>query len=1643
MTAPIDGDYITEWLVLGPFFPGDLKIDFLTDAGGEAGIQPREDDILTIADGRTLTWKRYTTKGNIIDLIDAIGDYENAIAYAFCTWHSEIAGEAQIHLGSDDGIAVWINGIQAHSNPVNRPLLLDEDAFKADLKAGANRCLVKVSQLDGSWGFALRVVVLPANDAVLAGVITDAASVPVSNAVVRLEQDDKEIGQTETDNAGHYSLSVYPVDGLYDLSATSGDLGAWQFGIRLSKGERQSLALTLKESISIEGALLMRDNTTPHVNVPVQAVMVRRDDPTGRPVATALSDEGGKYRFINLKPGQYQVRCQILGGYVYYGQEGKGEEEPKGQRAKGQDGKNHLSRNSQYGEILHIEPNKTLANIDFRFAPFKKGTWKNYSYLDGLADNHVYDIHCAPDGVMWFGTAGGISRYDGKEFVAFTTKDELAGDIVRAIHCPRGRVMWFGTWGGGVSRYDGKEFVTFTTNDGLASNEVTAIHCQPDGVMCFGTFGGVSRYDGQEFITFTTKDGLAHNWVTTVDCTPDGVMWFGTAGGVSQYDGTGGAGLKPAFTTFTTKDGLAHNEVIAVHVTSDGVVWFGTAGGVSRYDGKEYPPLEKGTPPFPKAPPPFAKGGRGDFLGGVGGFTTLTTKDGLVHNAVTAIYGAPDGVMWFGTLGGVSRYDGKGFVNFTTKDGLAHNRVEAIYRTPDGVMWFGTNGGVSRYDGRSFVNFTSKDGLVNNTTQSMYCDPDGVMWFGTGGGISRYDGKEYPPLEKGTPPFPKAPPPFAKGGRGDFLGGVGGFTTLTTQDGLVHNAVTALHRAPNGMMWFGTEGGVSRYDGKEFVNFTRSLATSATDGLAHNWINAIYGTPDDVMWFGTTLGGVSRYDGKEFITFTTQDGLAHNWVNAILHTSDGMMWFGTRGGVSRYDGKEFITFTTQDGLSHNWVEAIYVDLNGVMWFGTRGGVSCYDGKEFLNFTAKDGLAHNRVEVIYGASDGVIWFGTKGGGVSCYDGIAWASLDMRDGLANNTVTSIYQDSDGFLWFGTEEGITRYRRSVVPPPVRIVAVTTDKRYTDLDAIGAAIAGTRVTFEYSSIDFKTHPEKRLYHYKLEGYDTHWSQPTKDTRVDYADLPVGEYTFQAQAIDRDLVYSASPATARLTVQSHRAEKALRKSEEEYKRILENMIDVYYRADLKGNATLVSPSSVELLGYDNIEEVIGKNIAKDFYYLPEDRETFLRELQQHGKVINYEVILKRKDGSPIIVETNTHFVYDEKGEPIGVEGIFREITERKKAEETLKRERDFISAVIDTAGALVVVLDPQGRIVRFNRACEQTTGYSFDEARNQYFWDMFLIPEEVKQVKAAFDKLRAGLFPNEATNYGVTKDGSRRLIAWSNTALFGDDGSVEYIIGTGIDITERRRAEQALRESEEAKRIQAAKMASLRQLIAGVAHEMNNPIGVIASNNDVSSRAIDKIKEVLTQEQRLKALAILEKMNQTSKMASGRIAEIVANLRSFVRLDEAEWQMADVHEGIDNAIALMEMEPEFSSRIRVTKDYGDIPEIYCSPSSLNQVFRSMLRNSSEAIEGKGEIKIRTFAQQERVKIEISDTGRGIPAENLERIFDPGFTTKGVRVGVGLGLSVCYQIVVNEHRGRIDVASALDRGTTFTVTLPQYSAVEK
>jgi signal transduction histidine kinase len=263
------------------------------------------------------------------------------------------------------------------------------------------------------------------------------------------------------------------------------------------------------------------------------------------------------------------------------------------------------------------------------------------------------------------------------------------------------------------------------------------------------------------------------------------------------------------------------------------------------------------------------------------------------------------------------------------------------------------------------------------------------------------------------------------------------------------------------------------------------------------------------------------------------------------------------------------------------------------------------------------------------------------------------------------------------------------------------------------------------------------------------------------------------------------------------------------------------------------------------------------------------------------------------------------------------------------------------------------------------------------------------------------------------------------------------------------RKAHQELQKTHEELRqaqsrlVQSEKMASIGNLAAGVAHEINTPIGSVNSAADTSKRAIGRVIQSVEESQSLEdlradqkfrdSLNFIKSNNDLITLASERIVKIVKSLGSFARLDEADIKNVDIHEGIDSTLTLLHHTTK--DRIEIVREYGNIPKISCRPSQLNQVFMNLLKNAIESIQDKGTILIKTSVEDNKVIIRISDDGQGIREENLNRVFDPGFTTKGVGVGTGLGLSISYNII-HDHLGEIEVESEEGKGSTFSIILP-------
>ncbi len=259
----------------------------------------------------------------------------------------------------------------------------------------------------------------------------------------------------------------------------------------------------------------------------------------------------------------------------------------------------------------------------------------------------------------------------------------------------------------------------------------------------------------------------------------------------------------------------------------------------------------------------------------------------------------------------------------------------------------------------------------------------------------------------------------------------------------------------------------------------------------------------------------------------------------------------------------------------------------------------------------------------------------------------------------------------------------------------------------------------------------------------------------------------------------------------SSRFEEALRESEARYRHLFENHHAIMLVYDPETFTIIdANPAACQYYGYRHeqlttmkITDLNGMTVEQAAREYERVRQTHVQPYFLQHQLATGEIRDVESYAGPIQLGGKTYQF-----------SIVHDITRRKQAEEELRHERNFVSAILDVVGALVVVLDREGRIVRFNRACEELTGYTFAEVKDRYVWDLFLIPEELEPVRQVFEKLRAGDFPLRFENYWLTKDGRKRLIAWSNTALVAADGTIEHVIGTGLDITERRQTEQEIR---------------------------------------------------------------------------------------------------------------------------------------------------------------------------------------------------------------------------------------------------------
>ncbi len=480
--------------------------------------------------------------------------------------------------------------------------------------------------------------------------------------------------------------------------------------------------------------------------------------------------------------------------------------------------------------------------------------------------------------------------------------------------------------------------------------------------------------------------------------------------------------------------------------------------------------------------------------------------------------------------------------------------------------------------------------------------------------------------------------------------------------------------------------------------------------------------------------------------------------------------------------------------------------------------------------------------------------------------------------------------------------------------------------------------------------------------------------------------------------------------------------SEALYHAMLDSVSDGIIAIDARGVLRCANRAALTLFGYAS-REVVGRDVS---LLIP----AFERE-QPVSAPSRCDVVGRRSDGAQLQLDLTLSEVTSSAA-PLFV-ATLRQAGDRADEQAGFCAEHEFVSAVLETTGAVVVVLDPAGRIVRFNRAGQRLTGYSLEEVAGRLIWHLFVPSDEVEQVERAFKLLAGKHYPNQFESCWVMRDGSRRLLAWSNTAIEDAGGSIKYVVGTGIDVTDRRQAEQALYRSEEQLR-ESQKLETIGLLASGIAHDFGNLASVMLASSAALEAHIGDDRA---------AHAELDLIRHAAEQASG----ITGSLLTFSRDDPVDKCPVRLQSVVTAAADLLRRILPARIDLIVQLPEDDDSWVNADASQLQQVLLNLAINARDAMPEGGMLRIDLACSSPasdvglhrdtgRVgRISVSDTGSGISQELRARIFQPFFSTKARGQGVGLGLALA-QGVVSEHGGRIEVRSEPGRGTTFVVELP-------
>ena len=717
--------------------------------------------------------------------------------------------------------------------------------------------------------------------------------------------------------------------------------------------------------------------------------------------------------------------------------------------------------------LLGLDDSKELGR-------YGRQSWQTES---GLPQNTVRTILQTHDGYLWFGTEGGLVRFDGLKFLIFDSQNTstLRSNDIRSLVEDANHSLWVAT-ADGLTRFSGLTASTFTTNEGLPSNNLWSVFADRAGSVSAITPEGLARYENGRFRSYDTPEGLSINAVATKD--PFGV-WIGTQSGLRLL-------RNGRFEKVSSRTPLPSGSVQVLLSDRSGRLWIGTPNGLSVYQN--------------------------------GSVKTYMAKQGLPSNRVISLYEDREGSIWVGTDAGLARITNDTITRLPANDPLSGSLVLSMFEDREGSLWLGTeSGGVTVLRDEKFATYTSRDGLSQDLVRCLFSDRNDVLWIGTEGGLDRWNGSRFSAFTTKDGLASNVILALAESADGALLVGTpdglnivrnGRILTLTSADGLSDDFVRSIYRDKDDSVWIGSRRGICHWTRGQFRTYTQQ------DGLGSDFVGAVLRDSRHDLWIGT-LGGLTCLHNGRFVNYTTANGLSSNIITALYDDANGVLWIGTQdGGLNRYEGGKFLSYPARLGVP-NVIYGILEDADQNLWLSSKSGIFRINKKDLNAFAS--GHTEHVALVSYGTGDGLAVSECSGGGHPAVDRM----------------------QDGSLWFSTLKGVATITSkeasaSRLAPPVAVESISIDdETFNSAQARDVSPGRSRFSFEYAGLSFLS-PYTIQFRYKLDGFDKDWIDAGTRRVAYYTNIPPGRYVFRVLARNRDSAWSADAVTYAFRLEPH-----------------------------------------------------------------------------------------------------------------------------------------------------------------------------------------------------------------------------------------------------------------------------------------------------------------------------------------------------------------------------------------------------------------------------------------------------------------------------------------------------------------------------